>query len=950
MFRNFLTTLAVFVLAIAPCSGIAQTDSDMVKLPRSFTDFAFNPDNGAICCIDHVKDEAVVIATEYLDSGNEESLTQGIRLGSSPACVSFKRYGDKAYFVVACTRDSHLHVIDANTFKIAKRIVVAQSGVSWVINSRNPKDPFVYYCYGGGHNSMTGAIDVRKMVDRGMAFDDSMDCMVSADGKTAYRRGPWSPSGFESLLMTSSFEDDKPVFTPLFSEHRSTAQYLPDSFGELTAAGNTIYTKDLKKKVSQTDNVPVCFLISKPFVVCASGRDRHGRSTSTKDSLKLSIVSTNTFNRVGDVVTLPRPGQGIQIPRGSKGSADFKRVTTKTRYFVDEKRKRILVTQGEKLRIVSFEEFNFPDEVLMRIPQTEFELSVGKSTRLSLAPTNENVKVEIDDIPEGAKFAGTVLTWTPTSEQVGSESVSVRMKYKDVERQQIVRFTVSQPSISLPDEFTQLSVSPDGQSALAWIAQNSQRQSIHRRSKVSVPKKNMIALVDLKNGKVTRTREMPFAISAANVDSHFVYVASSETNYCQLLSRQDLKKVKTLYSDTTITKIETDDKTCSIASKHYTLPSLKLQTLSKVDDVMSRMWDFGRLSKTNTRAAGDSGMQRMSDLMKQRANNNHRSNSSTTQRQPVPLISGSVVAWRTSNQRRSAVRTFEVTTEIGLDVYSDVSGGKVKSIKLSSKTGPRLTGSSSHSPAIQLDAHESKLYVLAGDELFSWDAGTLDRTDLPESLKLPEMKPQLITEKGRKKFAIKPTGGEKPFEFVLLSAFDGIEIEETGNIVVDGEALNKHARELFVGALKKEVVRSREGKFARTLSNYENEVRLPLEKLTRKSFPKMPVKVDVRYRAVDSESQSAEGVITLIVGIEKKELVGIIDDASKEREKLAAEKKMAIEQRGGPNARKTDGSKSEISQLREKIDTLEARLDMMSRQMNQVMKLLEEKKPVPQRK
>jgi hypothetical protein len=211
---------------------------DILQLPSVMADFAINPTTGDIAAVDPTAHRARLFrASEGFKS---ESDADNVRLGDTPIAIAYKRFGDQDFFAAVCTQDSHMYVIDAENFSLVKKIPLASAGVSSVTGSLNPEDPFVYYNYGSGHGSSAGVVDLRKMVDRGAAFGDSMDCAISADGRVAYRRGPWSPSGFASLLMMNDFTDEKPVFAPLHREHRSTRGYIPDPAGAYTICGNQV--------------------------------------------------------------------------------------------------------------------------------------------------------------------------------------------------------------------------------------------------------------------------------------------------------------------------------------------------------------------------------------------------------------------------------------------------------------------------------------------------------------------------------------------------------------------------------------------------------------------------------------------------------------------------------------------------------------------------------------
>ena len=161
------------------------------------------------------------------------------------------------------------------------------------------------------------------MTDRGSIFDSSMDCAISASGKTAYRRGPWSPSGFESLRLTNGFADEKPKFTRALYEHTSSAQYVPDPFDQFTAAGNTIYSCDLSRKVASLNFIPECFFSTRPLVVGLTGGTRLARRGSNRDSrsVKLFAASYNTFSALGEPVEVPSEfaSEPKMLPRGTDG-------------------------------------------------------------------------------------------------------------------------------------------------------------------------------------------------------------------------------------------------------------------------------------------------------------------------------------------------------------------------------------------------------------------------------------------------------------------------------------------------------------------------------------------------------------------------------------------------------------------------------------------------------
>ena len=252
---------------------IARGEVQRVLLPSDYADFAMHPTSGDIIALDAENSQAVLFRASDLKMKRSEPAAK-LRVGSTPVSVFYKEFEDKQVFAVVCSQDTHMYLIDALKFALLAKVELNQSGVSYVTGSRNATDPFIYYNYGSGHDSAAAAVSLRDMKNKGLAFDDAMDCAISASGEIAYRRGPWSPSGFESLIRTTDLSADKPAFARLFYDHNSTAQYLPDPFDRFTAAGSKIFVRSLEKSVASLDFVPHDFFTDRPVVVGIEGGDR----------------------------------------------------------------------------------------------------------------------------------------------------------------------------------------------------------------------------------------------------------------------------------------------------------------------------------------------------------------------------------------------------------------------------------------------------------------------------------------------------------------------------------------------------------------------------------------------------------------------------------------------------------------------------------------------------
>lgn len=308
------------------CLAIAEGPR-VASLPAPMADFLVHPESGDLYTVDpngntlHRFRYAALDRAESPDAERPQIEADAtLKVGSTPVSVAYKRFGSDEFLAVVCTQDTHLYLVDVGTFELKKKVLLPGPGNSQVTSSQNPADPFFYYCFGSGHDSLTGAVDVRSKLDVGQAFDDSMDCAISADGKMAYRRGPWSPSGFESLRLSTEMGGAKPTFVRLFYDHNSTGQYIPGPFTTYTATGTSIYTASLERKVASLDFVPACFFRKRPLICGKVTSNRHRPFEDDGKPMRLKMASYNTLAAVGEPVVIPKlTGKGGAVPRGFLG-------------------------------------------------------------------------------------------------------------------------------------------------------------------------------------------------------------------------------------------------------------------------------------------------------------------------------------------------------------------------------------------------------------------------------------------------------------------------------------------------------------------------------------------------------------------------------------------------------------------------------------------------------
>jgi hypothetical protein len=528
--------------ASAPRSDAAPASTPPLDMPEDYSDYALNPETGDILALSVDKGEAVLFRGKDLDARKIEPAAK-VRVGSTPCVAFFKRYHDLRVFAVICSQDAHMYVINAAEGTLLKKIDLSQSGVSNVTGSINPDDPFVYYNFGGGHGSIAGVVNLRSMENQAQAFNSSMDCAFSASGEIAYRRGPWSPSGFESLIRTNSLNDDKPAFVRLFYQHTSTLEYIPDPFDRYVAAGTSIYSRSLEKNEADLNFMPQCFFRSRPLIIGVSATRVHGLEQPS--NIVLNSASYNTFSAIGTPVRLALAGSSDngELPRGVATQADFKRVSKRTRVFADDARKKVIYAARRQIFFVGLDEFKLPDEPFLQATlEGSHALATGQTSSLSVKLLDPRATITFDDLADGMKANGSQLQWQPRGDQLGPAKVTATIKAGDIQRTTTFELHVVYPSIALPFALAGMSVNPPGTQAVIWDGPPSDRP--HTAS----PEQNRaegcaLARVDLESGNVLAKRRLSEAIRRAVLtDEYAVLLTESLSPRCELFRAVDLKR------------------------------------------------------------------------------------------------------------------------------------------------------------------------------------------------------------------------------------------------------------------------------------------------------------------------------------------------------------------------------------------------------------------------
>lgn len=990
-------SLGILLFACLSCLP-APAEVTVVELPADYADFAMHPETGDIAAIDAETNQAVLFRDK--DAKKEPSAT--VRVGPTPCSICYKQFGDMQVFAVVCSQDSYMYVIDAEKFELVKKVALTQAGVSSVTCSTNPEDPFLYYNYGGGHDSAAGVVSLRDLKNHGIAFDDSMDCAISADGTVAYRRGPWSPSGFESLMLTNKLTDEKPTFGRLFYDHDSRGGYLPGPFGRFTATGKNIYSKSLQKLEAGLNIAPLCFFRERPVIIgvgdSSSGpiypRPSVPAGAVPAGLVSLEAASYNTFSSIGDpvTITLASPKDSGALPRGTSSHADFKRVAKRSRCFADDVRDRAVYASRSHLAYIPLEDFNLPDEpLLLGEIEGPSRLEIGKESELQIVLADERVETFFQYTPEGMKRDGNRLTWTPTPDQIGTHDLTITYKYEDIERTLIHSLEAVYPSISLPFAPAGMAIDAEAKRAVIWEGPPRDR---YGRTAVSTGSTFKIAVIDLSTGKSTAQREFPGAIQQAIVtDKHAIVRLAAPATRCEALSLTDLSRSETMSTVAPVMNLRIKEgllivevQTGIVAydaesfEKKYTLAG-KPSDILRDEGLLYNgvLYDFNRqpqllvAPRNLIELPGADARLRMVGVPVPNTARPHGvypgGGSNSTATSTVKLAGADVVVSASLQNQQTqvpgATHTWHTKTQLTLTASGEVND---RQVVMSRTIGARTAGAAPSNQLV-LQAADSAALLACGTDLYIWpiELPTGDDADTTRDLKLvPRQSTFLLKGDGETVLKHKAEGGKTPQAFALYTAFsDAMSIDsKSGDMTVNGDEV----RTLVMDEMEKRVQKELRGRTceATMQSLLPAMAEAASEIIGRRPegvIAALPVRVEVRDAGSGNDvlqyyvlaevpmDQLAARMRELDQAIaeQKAQVEAARLEAQREAEAMRQAAREAYERRQaetGVDPFTDEPAESDlrdapsVEALNRRIDALEQRLDLITRQLNQ---LLEEK-------
>lgn len=538
--------LRAIVLILGPLLAVATARADeeiqTVVLPHRPYDACIDPITGAVAVV-YPQLDSVALYPKLTTGTAEGAIT--VKVPQLPVGIAYKRVGTRSMFVVACHGANSVVALDAATLAQLKLIAVSVPGPSTIATSRDPADPYAWYCGGRGHDSRTARVNLATFTDEGVlqggGHESVMDMAVSATGTLVYLRGPWSPSGRYCMeVVPPARPGDATTLRQLSHEHESVGRYVPDETGELCATGPRLFDATLRRELATLPVAPSLFLPDRPFCL-----GNHGSN--------LVAVSLNTYREAGRLylpIKLPsaRDDREDVLRIGdASGQGDFKSFAYRPRMFYDPTTKAVVVVANDVACVVPLAALALPDEPFLSVElEAVGVLAPGRAVRLALRRRDARAAIALRTGPEGLTLDGDTLVWTPTEKQVGEHKVELSLSHGDVEKPFTFALQVTLPRIALGFAVGMLAVSADGRYALAAS------QERRDRDEQVGPQ---LASIDLIAGKVLSTIVLPAVPRTIAVDAEHAYVGPSDSDSILVLTLADLGEVKRVYTNGSVARL-----------------------------------------------------------------------------------------------------------------------------------------------------------------------------------------------------------------------------------------------------------------------------------------------------------------------------------------------------------------------------------------------------------
>jgi hypothetical protein len=187
----------------------------------------------------------------------------------------------------------------------------------------------------------------------------------------------------------------------------------------------------------------------------------------------------------------------------------------------------------------------------------------------------------------------------------------------------------------------------------------------------------------------------------------------------------------------------------------------------------------------------------------------------------------------------------------------------------------------------------------------------------------------------------KVTGGKKPYEFTLLKSLPGMTVEpQSGAVTIDPAELIPKLESQVVEHGRELLAPTEETNLAERLRGYSTQTANRFKKLVGRVPVGLPFAVPVQLRVTDADGQSDDLTYFVFAEIPEKPLVEKVERRAAE---LLSKSAKPGPREGAINAGTPAKAGSEVESLRSKVESLEGRVDLMTRELSRLIRALESK-------
>lgn len=987
----------VVLLLLLPCvAGSAQAAITTLRLTTDYSDFCIHPVSGDVAAISLTDDHIHLFRSADLAAGKKEPAAK-LRVGSTPCGICFKRYEQLELFAVVCEKDSYLYLIDAKTGTLHRKVELPDSHTLYISSSLDPHDPLLFF-HCRGSQEVSGVVSLKDYKAQNVEYLEGSVTAVSASRSTAYLNSRNHGQGHTAVSLARDS-----TFLETHSIHENKIrlrEILPDPFDRFVAVSSLIYTRNFEKREAELNFTPLCFLSKKPLLF---GVDQDWpRVEQEKSSVVLKAASFNTFSATGQPVVLEPGDMYPPLPkRNAKGKQDpaiaalysdelprgvleldsnHEKITYKLRILADEPRERLIVAYRGRLDFVPLAEFQTPLEPLLLAKlQGETTAYAGRAWTGTLELSDPTAEFVFSELPEGMKAAGTKLQWTPNSTQIGTQKLGVTLKHKDIQRLLSFEIEVFYPSLALPFEPTSIGISPNG--ALALLSNCSLSRWQRQRGDRERPDQPVVMLLDLKTEKVLATKKLGEAMRLGALTNNLVaMIHEVNPERCEILDAKTLARTKTLAAESPIQAVQPYGKllllNTELGLEFYDSANLQLVKRFNLRDEFRghdvvpydisatglRVWGMRYdldlkplLLEKNYHFASfdkpDNVSQREMELfaMSQRRmlqDSDHEMRHDFNQRnRPVAKASrdtsDGVIVDALLTEIRPVERGFRETRQL-LEL-SLAARGQAAATQLLARNSIALNRAGDHEDVLLELSATNEAFVSHNARLYRWqvpkaapEQPTADNVARPIEM-VPQQSAFQLGGTAQTVLKHEARHGQKPYRFTLTQARAGMTIDEkTGVVTLDDKKLLADAVAKIESDYRGEDhFRQHGNDDLQQAAEQRNVYATQILGIKPKGFSwVIPVEVTVQ----DAQNQESALRYYVMADVPLEPLLEKfkkIDEAKKAEYAEAAKAERALRQ-PGPAA-------PELQTLLKRIESLEQRLDLNTRQLNQVLKLLEEK-------